>query len=132
MAKVSKSVSGKLRARVAAPGMPRVHNCIPSRDPDRDWDIRHATEAHVHRPAPRLPAAVDLRAKWWSVGNQLNSGACVGFASAEGVVRHHLVKHGRLRRDVRLSPRFVWMAAKESDEFVSRPTTFIENYPQPQ
>jgi hypothetical protein len=33
---------------------------------------------------------------------------------------------GRLVKNQRLSPRFIWMAAKETDQFTSRPTTFIE------
>jgi hypothetical protein len=37
------------------------------------------------------------------------------------------VKAGRLEARELLSPRFIWMAAKESDEFVTQPTTFIED-----
>lgn len=36
------------------------------------------------------------------------------------------MKATRLVKDARLSPRFQWMASKETDEFQSRPTTFIE------
>ena len=32
----------------------------------------------------------------------------------------------RIARTDRLSPRFIWMAAKETDQFNTRPTTFIE------
>ena len=36
------------------------------------------------------------------------------------------VKAGRLNTNDLLSPRFIWMAAKETDEFITQPTTFIE------
>jgi hypothetical protein len=36
------------------------------------------------------------------------------------------VKAERLKKTEELSMRFIWMAAKEIDEFIGRPTTFIE------
>jgi hypothetical protein len=42
------------------------------------------------------------------------------------VLRWHFVKANRFPPDQRLSARFIWMAAKETDKFVSQPTTFIE------
>lgn len=41
-------------------------------------------------------------------------------------MRHQIVKARRLGQAELLSPRFTWMASKETDEFVSRPETFIE------
>lgn len=41
-------------------------------------------------------------------------------------MRYHLVKAGKLGESDLLSPRFTWMASKETDEFVIRPETFIE------
>ena len=37
-----------------------------------------------------------------------------------------MVKAGRLTKDQRLSPRFIWMSSKETDEFHSHPTSFVE------
>jgi hypothetical protein len=73
-----------------------------------------------------VPASKDLRAAWWTVNDQGSTGSCVGWATADSVVRWHLVQAGRLTRPELLSPRFVWMAAKETDQFISRPTTFVE------
>ena len=73
-----------------------------------------------------LPREVDLRAPWWTVGDQGETGACVGWATADGALRWHLVKAGKLRRDEPLSPRFTWMASKETDSDTKRPETFIE------
>jgi C1A family cysteine protease len=73
-----------------------------------------------------LPASVDLRQSWWTIGDQGQTGSCVGWASAEGVMRYHMVKTSRLGKNVMLSPRFVWMASKETDEFTQRPESFIE------
>ena len=36
------------------------------------------------------------------------------------------MKVDRIKKTDRLAVRFLWMAAKERDEFVSQPTTFIE------
>ena len=77
--------------------------------------------------AARIPTRKDLRDTWWRVADQGSTGSCVGWAAADSVLRWHLVKAGRLRKDELLSPRFVWMASKETDEFSNSPTTFIEN-----
>ena len=50
----------------------------------------------------------------------------MGWATADSLVRWHLVKSGELAKDELLSPRFIWMAAKETDGFITVPTTFIE------
>jgi hypothetical protein len=42
------------------------------------------------------------------------------------VLRWQLVKAGRIDKDEPLSPRFIWMASKETDADISAPTTFIE------
>jgi len=76
---------------------------------------------------PAIPPSRDLRESWWTIGDQKSTGSCVGWASTDSVVRWHFVKANRLPRPQRLSPRFVWMASKETDTFVSQPTTFIES-----
>ena len=43
------------------------------------------------------------------------------------MLRWHFVKAGAIGKPDKLSTRFIWMAAKETDEFMSRPTTFIES-----
>lgn len=105
----------------------RILNVLPSPNQDEDWAFEHATAAGVARPAPPIPAQKDLRdANWWKVGDQGSTGACVGWATADSVLRWHFVKAKRLAENDRLSPRFHWMAAKETDQFDDRPTTFIE------
>jgi len=76
--------------------------------------------------APVIPASKDLRASWWHIGDQGSTGSCVGWATADGLLRWHFVKDKRLGNNDLLSPRFIWMAAKETDGFKSQPTTFIE------
>ena len=56
----------------------------------------------------------------------MQTGSCVGWATADSLARWHLVKLARIAETDHLSVRFVWMAAKETDEFITRPTTFIE------
>ncbi len=104
----------------------RILNCDPSVGTDADWGIEQAKDAGVVPAKPRLPRSRDLRADWWKVGNQGTTGSCVGWAVADGALRWHLVKARRLEPAQRLSVRFAWMAAKETDEWSSSPTTFIE------
>jgi hypothetical protein len=104
----------------------RILNCIPSRDTQNDWRFEHAVGAGLLGAVVALPASKDLREPWWKINDQGSTGSCVGWASADSVIRWHFVKSGRLPKDKLLSPRFIWMASKETDEYTSQPTTFIE------
>jgi Papain family cysteine protease len=104
----------------------RILNVIPSKDTQNDWSMNTAVEAGMLSAPAALPASVDLRQDWWKIGDQGATGSCVGWGTAEGVLRLHFTNAGRVKKTETLSPRYVWMAAKETDEFVSRPTTFIE------
>lgn len=114
------------RAGTPADGTPRVLNCEPSRDPEADWGVEQAEAAGTVAMAAPLPSSVDLRAPWWKIADQGTTGSCVGQATADGLCRWHFVKAGRLKQDELLSVRYVWMAAKETDEFESMPSTFLE------
>ncbi len=104
----------------------RICNLIPSRDTENDWQMSDALAGGMLAAPAALPPSVDLRKTWWNVGDQGNTGSCVGWATADGVMRNMLVTADRLPQTSELSPRFVWMASKETDQFVSRPETFIE------
>ena len=104
----------------------RICNVEPSKKTENDWKFEDALAAGVLGAPAALPASVDLRAAWWAIGDQENTGSCVGWATAEGVIRYHMVKGGKLTKAEQLSPRFVWMASKETDQFVTRPETFLE------
>ena len=104
----------------------RILNCLPSRDTEGDWRLQDAAEAGVLGAVTALPPSVDLREDWWTVGNQGSTGSCVGWAATDSLLRWHFVKAGRLAPNELLSVRFIWMAAKETDEFITRPSTFIE------
>ena len=71
--------------------------------------------------------SVDPRRPDWPVRNQGTTGACVGFAAADGVLHWHYRQASLLPPGERPSPRFIWMANKESDRLTSYPTTFIES-----
>ena len=127
MAKKARKAAAKApRAREAAPGN-RICNLVPSRNTERDWKFSHALASGALAAAVAAPpASVDLRKAWWKIGDQTNTGSCVGWGSAEGVVRYHMVTAGKLANNEPLSPRFVWMASKETDTLITRPETFIE------
>jgi hypothetical protein len=115
------------RRRAAQPRqVKRILNCEPSRKTEEDWTFEVAEEADLVAAPRAAPTSKDLRADWWKIGDQGTTGSCVGWASADSLLRWHFVKAGRLLNDQLLSPRFVWMASKETDQFVTRPTAFIE------
>jgi C1A family cysteine protease len=104
----------------------RICNLVPSIGTDTDWSFRDSLAAGRRAPLAAPPPSVDLRAPWWTVNDQEDTGSCVGWATADGLVRYHMVKAGRLAKTQLLSPRFVWMASKETDEYTTRADTFIE------
>lgn len=113
-----------MEANVRIPN--RVLNCVESRDVDRDWGFINALGAGVLAAPPTLPEATDLREDWWKIGDQGRTGSCVGWATADSVIRWHFVTANRLAENQLLSVRFIWMASKETDQFISQPTTFVE------
>ncbi len=104
----------------------RILNAKPSPKTEEDWTFETAAGADMVLAAPAIPASKDLRATWWNVGDQGSTGSCVGWACADSVLRWHFAQDGRIPQTTPLSPRFVWMASKETDPFITRPTTFIE------
>lgn len=127
MAKKSRTRARSVKAVPgAAAHVGRICNLVPSRRTESDWRYGDAVAAGALGAVAALPASVDLRQAWWSVGDQGTTGSCVGWASAEGVVRYHMVAANKLAKNEQLSPRYVWMASKETDQFTQRPETFIE------
>jgi C1A family cysteine protease len=103
-----------------------ICNIVPSKETERDWTYADSVSAGLLAAPAALPTSVDLRAPWWTINNQESTGSCVGWAVADGVVRYHMVQAGRISQNELLSARHIWMASKETDEFTSRPQTFIE------
>ncbi len=111
----------------ARPEKNRICNLVPSRDTEQDWRMENALAAKAIAPPPAvLPASIDLRVSWWNIGDQESTGSCVGWASTDGVARYHMVTAGKIPQPGFLSPRYTWMASKETDEYITRPETFIE------
>lgn len=125
-AKTSKSTSAVGKKKASPHSEKYVLNCIPSRNTEKDWNDGHALAAGVIRPLT-IPTSKDLRASWWPVGDQGSTGSCVGWATADSLLRWHFVKTHKIVDSETMSTRFIWMAAKESDEFSSYPSTFIDS-----
>ena len=116
-----------------------ILNCDePSRRED-DWSIGDAIGAGFLKKSTiskgktkgkerRIPPSWDLRKgrPWWTIDDQGETGACVGYATARGVLRWHYVENGLIFAHKLPSVRFIWMANKETDEITGRPTTFLE------
>ena len=104
-----------------------ICNVVPSKGTENDWQLSDSIAAGSIAAAPKAPPkSVDMRASWWTINDQEDTGSCVGWATADGVTRWHMVKAGRVGQKVLLSPRHVWMASKETDTITNRPETFIE------
>ena len=105
----------------------RIFNCIPSRDKQDDWQIEKAQAMGYLPKKIILPKKVDLRKDWWNVGNQGNTGSCVGWSTASSLLRYHFTKARKIKTTEKISVRFIWMASKEMDEYTDYPTTFIDD-----
>lgn len=105
----------------------RILNCVPSLFTEDDWRIDTAAKSGLVDLGVTIPAQKDLREDWWTIRDQGATGACVGFSSADGVLRWHYVKSGLIHQDELTSPRFIWMANKETDAITEFPTTFVES-----
>ena len=103
-----------------------ICNVVPSRGTENDWQLADSIAAGSIGAPAALPASVDMRAAWWKINNQENTGSCVGWATADGVVRWHMTKAGKISQTTLLSPRHIWMASKETDTITTRPESFIE------
>src|SRR3954454_4525952 len=115
------------RRKRPKPRVKRVLNVVPSRDTERDWQIQHADQAGLLAAPAAVPKAKDLREAWWKIGDQGATGSCVGWATADALLRWHFVKSGKLKNTEAMSKRFIWMASKETDADGTQPTTFIED-----
>jgi len=104
----------------------RIFNCKDSNNPMEDWTIETAVLSSIIDMQSSPPPRKDLRADWWSISDQQETGSCVGWAVADSLLRWHFVSKRRLGKNELLSARFVWMASKETDELNTRPTSFVE------
>lgn len=121
----SKKPAAKRLRKVPTRDVSRICNLVPSQDTEHDWHFGDSLQSGALTATP-LPRAVDLRAPWWTINDQEDTGSCVGWATADGLVRYHMATAGRIAQDEQLSPRHVWMASKETDSLTTRPETFIE------
>jgi C1A family cysteine protease len=126
MASKKKGTAKRRAAKGTSKFSDRICNLIPSQDTANDWTYQDALASGAFGAPAALPQKVDLRKAWWTINDQGGTGSCVGWATVDGIMRYHLVQANRLSQSQLLSPRFVWMASKETDEFSQRPETFIE------
>lgn len=87
--------------------VPRILNCLPSKEIENDWFIEDAAAAGVGEPEETLPESIDLREDWWKIGNQGSTGSCVGWAAAHAVLQYAFVKARKISTNEELSVRYV-------------------------
>ena len=112
--------------RRRSPQPKRILNCLPSKKTEQDYTFEHAARTDAVAAAATIPPSKDLRAAWWKINDQGSTGSCVGWGTADGLLRWHFVQAGRIKNNELLAPRFIWMASKETDAFTTQPTSFIE------
>ncbi len=66
--------------------MTRILNCVPSLDAEKDWHFDNALAAGIVAPVA-IPQSKDLRERWWVINDQGQTGSCVGWATADSVLR---------------------------------------------
>ena len=103
-----------------------ICNVVPSKGTENDWQLADSIAAGSIGAPAALPPSVDMRASWWKINNQESTGSCVGWALADGVARLQMTKATKITQAQLLSPRYVWMASKETDTITNRPESFIE------
>jgi hypothetical protein len=113
--------------RRRSPQPKRILNVRPSEKTEQDYTFEHAARTDAVAAAATVPPSKDLRAAWWKINDQGSTGSCVGWGTADGLLRWHFVQAGRIKNNELLAPRFIWMASKETDAFTSQPTSFIES-----
>ena len=111
-----------LAKRVTVAGEDRILNCEVSRDQENDFGHEFAPSGFQGQPQDNL----DYRQSWWGVNNQGFTGSCVGWAVADSVLRFHFQRVKKLADWELLSPRFLWIASKEFDEYQTWPPTFAD------
>ncbi len=105
----------------------RIFNSVESHEQHRDWSLEKAKALGLTARTKKIPPEVDLREPWWNIGDQGMTGSCVGWACADSLLRYHFVKSRKLSRTEHMSVRYIWMAAKETDQVRTYPTTFIDD-----
>ena len=93
-----RSKAGRGTSSKVPPGR-RICNIVPSKGTDKDWRFRDAVASGALGAVAAPPSSVDLRAAWWAIDDQEDTGSCVGWATAEGVVRYHMVKADQAREE---------------------------------
>ena len=62
----------------------RICNIVPSQETENDWSFQDAAAAGALGAVTAPPPSVDLRAAWWKINDQEDTGSCVGWATADG------------------------------------------------
>ena len=84
-----------------------ICNVEPSKSTENDWQFGDSVTSGALGLVAAIPPSVDLRAPWWTINSQESTGSCVGWATADGVVRYHMVMAARINPDQLLSPRAI-------------------------
>lgn len=102
--------------------------CVQSLNSEYNWQLDSTTRTHLKRAKPFDDDLRNEASNWWSVQRDLKREACVGYALATGALWFQYGIKGSMNKFQELpSMRFLWEAAKEFDDNIVFPTTFLEN-----
>jgi hypothetical protein len=95
--------------KAAGPSSFRDRSCnvVPSKDTETDFGYASSLASGAVTAGASFPASVDLRASWWKINDQEVTGSCVGWATADGVVRwaHGPGREAEQGQDALTTPR---------------------------
>lgn len=102
----------------------RILNLLPSTETAQDYTLMSAVRSGSIQPVP-LPKSVDLREEHWTISDQKDTGSCVGWGVADGLLTYLFTKSKAINPGEKLAAGILWQAAKETDSYTDFATTFI-------
>ncbi len=87
---------------------------VPDKPDSRDW-IAAAAHPSIFEARESIQPVIDFASETPEVKDQGDYGSCVGWATAS--LREWMYRKSTNGKEIKLSVRFLWMAAKETDQY---------------
>src|SRR3954454_9684298 len=90
--------------RRRSPQPKRILNVRPSEKTGQDYTLEHAARTDAVAAAATVPPSKDLRAACWKINDQGSTVSCVGWGTADGLLRRHFVQLWRIKNNEAVAP----------------------------